>query len=232
KSVLAAGIKDFLNLKKEFVKKYFKTTFPVILNELAWATGMLVYKVVYARMGTDSIATIGITETTDSLIFSFLLGSANACAIMIGNKIGERDIEGVHIYSRKFLMLAFFLGVFGGSILALIAPYVPLLFNVSDSVRRSATLVIYILAAFTVVKSFNLHFVIGIFRGGGDTKFSFLIDIIGTWFVGVPLAVIFGLIMKFPLHIVVFIIITEEALKAILGGFRYRSNKWIHDVAE
>ncbi len=232
KSVLAAGIKDFLNLKKEFVKKYFKTTFPVILNELAWATGMLVYKIVYARMGTDTIATIGITETTDSLIFSFLLGSANACAIMTGNKIGERDIEGVHIYSRRFLILAFFLGISGGSILLLIAPHVPLLFNVSDSVRRSATLVMYILAAFTVVKSFNLHFVIGMFRGGGDTKFSFLIDIIGTWFVGVPLAVLFGLILKFPLHIVVLIIIFEEALKAVLGFFRYRSNKWIHDVAD
>ena len=232
KSVLAAGIEDFLLLKKEFVKKYFKTTFPVILNELAWATGMLVYKIVYARMGTDSIATIGITETTDSLIFSFLLGSANACAIMTGNKIGERDIEGVHIYSYRFLMLAFFLGISGGSILLVIAPYVPLLFNVSDSVRRSATLVMYILAAFTVVKSINLHFVIGMFRGGGDTKFSFLIDIIGTWFVGVPLAIIFGLILKFPLHIVVLFIMLEEALKAVLGFFRFRSNKWIHDVAD
>ncbi len=232
KSVLAAGIKDFLNLKITFVKKYLKTTIPVILNELAWATGMLVYKVVYARMGTDTIATIGITETTDSLVFSFLLGSANACAIMIGNKIGERDIESVHIYSRRFLVLAFLLGIFGGSILLFIAPYVPLLFNVSDNVRRSATLVMYILAAFTVVKSLNLHFIIGIFRGGGDTKFSFLIDIIGTWFVGVPLAVIFGLILKFPLHLVVLIIIIEEALKAVLGFFRYRSGRWIHDVAD
>ena len=149
KSVLAAGIKDFLNLKKVFVKKYLKTTIPVVFNELAWATGMLVYKVVYARMGTDTIATIGITETTDSLFFSFLLGSANACAIMIGNKIGERDIEGVHIYSRRFLFLAFFLGISGGSILSLIAPYVPLFFNVSDNVRRSATLVIYVLAVTT-----------------------------------------------------------------------------------
>lgn len=231
-SVLAVGIKDFLNLKMDFVRKYLKTTIPVILNELAWATGMLVYKIVYARMGTDTIATIGITETTDSLIFSFLLGSANACAIMIGNKIGERDIIGVHAYSRKLILLAFSLGILGGSILFLIAPYVPLLFNVSDDVRRSATLVMYILAMFTVIKSINLHFVIGIFRGGGDTKFSFFIDIIGTWFVGVPLAVLFGLILDFPLHIVVLIIIIEEALKAVLGLFRYRSNKWIHDVAD
>ena len=130
------------------------------------------------------------------------------------------------------LILVFSLGIFGGGILSLIAPYVPLLFNVSDNVRRSATLIMYILAAFTVVKSFNLHFVIGIFRGGGDTKFSFFIDIIGTWFVGVPLAVIFGLILKFPLHLVVFIIIIEEALKAVLGFLRYRSDMWIHDVAE
>lgn len=231
-SVLAVGIKDFLNLKMDFVRKYLKTTIHVILNELAWATGMLVYKIVYARMGTDTIATIGITETTDSLIFSFLLGSANACAIMIGNKIGERDIIGVHAYSRKLILLAFSLGILGGSILFLIAPYVPLLFNVSDDVRRSATLVMYILAMFTVIKSINLHFVIGIFRGGGDTKFSFFIDIIGTWFVGVPLAVLFGLILDFPLHIVVLIIIIEEALKAVLGLFRYRSNKWIHDVAD
>jgi MATE family, multidrug efflux pump len=228
-SVLAANIKDFLNLKIDFLIKYVKTTLPVILNELAWATGMLVYKIVYARMGTETIATIGITETTDSLVFSFLLGSSNACAIMIGNKIGERDIEGVNTYSQRFIILAFLLGIFSGSILCLIAPYVPFMFNVSNNVRKSATLVLYVLAVFTVVKSITLHFVIGMFRGG-DTKFSFLIDIIGTWFVGVPLAVIFGLILKFPLHIVVFIILTEEVLKASLGLLRYKSKKWIHDI--
>jgi MATE family, multidrug efflux pump len=229
-SVLAANLKDFFNLKIDFLIKYLKTTLPVVLNELAWATGMLVYKIVYARMGTETIATIGITETTDSLVFSFLLGSSNACAIMIGNKIGERDIEGVNVYSHRFIILAFLLGIFGGTILCLIAPYVPFMFNVSDNVRKSATLVLYVLAVFTVIKSITLHFVIGIFRGGGDTKFSFLIDIIGTWFVGVPLAVIFGLILKFPLHLVVLIILTEEVLKASLGLLRYRSKKWIHDI--
>jgi putative MATE family efflux protein len=231
-NVLAAGINDFLSLKAAFVTKYLKTTIPVILNELAWATGMLVYKIVYARMGTDSIATIGITETTGSLIFSLLIGSANACAIMVGNKIGERDLEAVKIYSHRFIVLSIGLGLATGGILALLAPLIPMAFNVSMEVRRSATVIIYILAAFVVVKSFTLHFVIGMFRGGGDTKFAFLIDIIGTWAIGVPLAVIFGLILKFPLHLVVLLLSMEEIFKAGLGFYRYRSNRWIHDVAD
>ncbi len=231
-SVLAAGFSDLRNLKREFVRKYFKTTIPVILNELAWATGMLVYKIVYARMGTDSIATIGITETTNSLIFSLLIGSANACAIMVGNKIGERDIEGVRVYSKRFINISIILGIITGAVLALLAPFIPLLFNVSDSVRRSSTVIMYILALFVVVKSITLHFVIGIFRGGGDTKFGFIIDIIGTWFIGVPLAVIFGLVLNYPLHIVVFLISIEEVFKAGLGFYRFRTNRWIHDVAD
>ena len=231
-NVLAAGINDFLSLKAAFITKYLKTTIPVILNELAWATGMLVYKIVYARMGTESIATIGITETTGSLIFSLLIGSANACAIMVGNKIGERDLEAVRIYSHRFIVLSICLGLATGGILALLAPLIPLAFNVSMEVRRSATVIMYILAAFVVVKSFTLHFVIGMFRGGGDTKFAFLIDIIGTWMIGVPLAIIFGLILRFPLYLVVLLLSMEEIFKAGLGFYRYKSNRWIHDVAD
>ncbi len=231
-NILAANISDFCNLEAHFVKKYLKTTIPVILNELAWAIGMMVYKIVYARMGTESIATIGITETTGGIIFSFLIGSANACAIMVGNKIGEGNLKDVHIYSRRFIFLSIGIGLITGGILALLAPIIPMAFNVSDAVRKSATLIMYILAAFVVLKSYSLHFVIGMFRGGGDTKFAFLIDIIGTWAVGVPLAVIFGIILKFPLYLVVLLISMEEVFKAGLSFYRYKSNRWIHDVAD
>lgn len=231
-SVLAAGFRDLRNLKRDFVRKYFKTTIPVILSELAWAIGMLVYKIVFARMGTESIATIGIAETTNSLVFSLLIGSANACAIMVGNKIGERDLESVRAYSKRFINISIILGIITGGLLALLAPFIPFFFNVSDEVIRSSTKLMYILALFVVVKSITIHFVIGIFRGGGDTNFAFVIDIIGTWVVGVPIAVIFGLILNYPLHIVVLLISIEEVFKAGLGFYRYRSNRWIHDIAD
>jgi putative MATE family efflux protein len=229
-NVLAARFSDAANITLGFVKKYLKTTVPVVMTELAWAMGMLVYKIVYARMGTDSIAIIGITETTTNLIFSFLLGSANACAIMVGNTIGERDIDTVKVYSRRFILISVIMGVLTGGFLALLAPVIPIFFNVSLSVRNSSTTVIYIFSLFVLFKSINLHFVIGMFRGGGDTKIAFLIDIIGTWFLGVPLGIIFGLFLNFPLHLVVVLISMEEILKVVLGFYRYRTNKWIHDV--
>jgi len=81
---VAARFKDLLNYRILSLSKFFKTTLPVIATEIAWSFGIATYNVVYARIGTESIAAINIAGTLDRLIFVVFIGLGNACAIMIG----------------------------------------------------------------------------------------------------------------------------------------------------
>jgi Na+-driven multidrug efflux pump len=74
--------------------------------------------------------------------------------------------------------------------------------------------------------------VVGVLRSGGDTLFSFFLDGVVIWVVGVPMAFLGAFVLDLPVYGVYFMIMSEEILKFIIGLWRYFSRRWIHDLAQ
>jgi len=74
--------------------------------------------------------------------------------------------------------------------------------------------------------------VVGIFRSGGDTKFSLVFDVLGVWVIGVPLTFLGGLVWGLPVPWIYFLAATEEIFKLFLGIPRLVSRKWINDLTQ
>ena len=91
KGTLAAGFKDMLGFDRTYVIKSFKTILPVVLNEICWGLGAVVYSVAYGRIGTQAIASVQITSTISNLYMVLVFGIANASAVMVGNLIGAGE---------------------------------------------------------------------------------------------------------------------------------------------
>ena len=70
----------------------------------------------------------------------------------------------------------------------------------------------------------------GVLRGGGDTRFLLVTDIIFLWLVSLPLAALAGLVWHLPAFWVYIFMKIEMAIKTIIGIFRLLSKKWIHIV--
>lgn len=70
----------------------------------------------------------------------------------------------------------------------------------------------------------------GIIRSGGRTKYIMIIDILGTWLIGVPLALLTGLVWKLPIVWVYFILSQEELVRFIITIFMFRSRKWMNTI--
>jgi Na+-driven multidrug efflux pump len=73
--------------------------------------------------------------------------------------------------------------------------------------------------------------VVGILRAGGDTRFSLFLDGIIIWIVGVPMAYLGAFVLGLPVYFVYLCAMSEEVTKWILGVNRYRSRKWINNLA-
>jgi Na+-driven multidrug efflux pump len=73
--------------------------------------------------------------------------------------------------------------------------------------------------------------VVGILRAGGDTRFSLFLDGMIIWLVGVPMAYVGAFVFHFPVYLVYLCAMSEEVTKWLLGILRYRSRKWIHNLA-
>lgn len=232
RNAAAAKIRELLDFGKEHIRRFLKTTTPVISNELGWAIGAALFKMIYARMGTDIIAAVNITETIGNMFFSFFIGSSNACAIMVGNKIGEKDLDTAQKYAHEFTVLSLILGAVLGLFLASITFFIPAAFKISPDIKRMVMVILFIQASFFPVESLNLHYIIGVFRGGGDTTFAFLLDLVITWVVGIPLAFFAGIVFDRSIYFLIVLVGLEEVIKTVIGLFRMVSRKWINDLTE
>jgi putative MATE family efflux protein len=230
KYVIAGTLKEFLDISFEFVKNFYKVTIPVILNEGIWALGVTVYSIVYARMGTEVIAATNIVSTIERIAFVTFLGFGNACAVMVGNKIGAKREDQAFIYAVRFLVINTVLGVAAGLLIYLGSPYILSVYNVSQTALNHSRNILMVLSFCLWAKIFNYTNIVGILRSGGDTKFCLFLDTCGMWAAGIPLVVLAGLYWHLPIHIVYIFVYMEEMAKLIIGLPRVLSKKWINNL--
>ena len=70
----------------------------------------------------------------------------------------------------------------------------------------------------------------GIIRSGGRTKYIMIIDILGTWLIGVPLGLFTGLYLKLSIVWTYFILSQEEVVRLIISFYMFRSRKWMNTI--
>jgi putative MATE family efflux protein len=213
-----------------FTWKIMKPVIPVALNEIFWSFGITAYNVIYARMGTESIAAMNIYSTIDNVAFALLIGLGNATAVLVGNKIGAGDETNAYHYAGRSIGLAIAFGWLIGGVLLLIRVPVLGLYNVSTEVIQNAYSVMTIASLALWIRATNMIVIIGALRSGGDTIFSLVLDGFVIWLVGVPLAALGAFVFGLPIQWVYLLVLSEEVTKFTVGLGRYFSKKWINNM--
>lgn len=231
-NIVSSKIKELFSFNMNFIKIYFNTSSAVIANELLWSLGMTAYSIAYAQIGTSAVATMQIATTLSNMFMVLCIGLASAAAIMVGNKIGAGEEEIAVDYSHKIGKVAPILGLLTGIIIWILAPQIIRPFNVEAETFRNTVAVLRIMALICPIRSYNVVMIVGIFRGGGDTLYSTLVQLSTIWLYAVPIAFFSSSILAFPITTVYFLICTEEFIKIIFERKRLKSGKWIKNVVE
>lgn len=227
----AAKLHELFGYSREFLQSFFKTTAPVIFNELLWSIGSTMYYVIYAHMNTAALAAANISSTVQSMGFVFLMGISSGCAIMVGNQIGASFEDSAYVYAKKSMQVNLALGVFLGVVLHFLAPSILQLYRVSEETAYLATRMIQMQGYCFWMKSLGMILIVGIFRSGGDTQYSMLLDVGCIWLVGLPLGALAAFVLHLPAYWVTFIFASEDLVKSILGIQRFLSKKWINNLS-
>jgi putative MATE family efflux protein len=230
KTPLAGNPFTFFHFDRGFLFNVLRTTMPAAINEIVWSFGITTYNAVYARIGTDSIAAININATLEELVFVLFIGLGNACSVMVGNKIGQKDKEAAFEYSRRFTILAVMLALMGGTGVFFARDFVADLYPLSPPALFNLRNIMLIYSFSAWLRVFNFILFIGALRAGGDTKYAMFMELFSIWFIGVPAAVIGGFVLHLPVYYVYALVLLEEAVKAIVIFRRFVSRKWIHDL--
>lgn len=230
--VLNAKVREFFGISNEVFNGLFKVTIPIVINEACWGLGNVTYVAIYGRIGTGAAASIQICTTVMNLFMIVTFGLANAAVVIVGNEIGANREERGRIYAKRISKLAIMVSIVLSLVLAISAPAILSIFNISEAVRLDSLYILYIYSAVLIVKVYNAVMIVGVLRGGGDATFGSLIQAITLWCIGIPLAFIGAFILHLPVYLVVFLTFIEEAIKVVIMIKRFRSDKWIHNIVK
>ena len=230
KTPLAANPLTFFSFDFSFFRRVLKTTLPAVANELFWSVGIATYNGIYAHIGTEAIAAINVNATIEELCFVVFMGLGNACAVMVGNRIGAGKKDEAYETVRRVITLSIISAWIVGLVVFLVRDVVVGWYNLSPAGAHNVRMLMLMMACLLWVRMFNFSTFIGALRAGGDTLFALLMEICSIWLIGVPSAFIGAFVLHLPVYFVYLMVGLEEVAKAFVSLWRYRSRKWIHDL--
>ncbi len=220
--------RGWFSFSRQFARKFYKVTMPVVGNEIFWSIGFSSYVAVFGRISTSALAAYNIQEIIIRICIIVFIAMGNGGAILLGNTLGAGKRDLAHSYALFLLKMAPLIALVFSVLTVTLSGIVPLLYNISPEAQALATQMLRLLAIVFPFKMINVIVIVGIFRSGGDTMFSFAMDVGVLWAVGVPLAFLTGLVWRINPAYVFLIASSEEIIKAIIGIQRVRSKNWIH----
>ena len=230
KSIVASTLKEMFSFNMEYIKMYFRVSTSAILNELVWSLGMTAYSISYSFIGTNAVATMQIATTLNNMFMVICIGLGVAAAIMVGNKIGANEEDIAIDYSKKIGIISPIIGLLIGIIVFIIAPIIVKPFDVTNETFNATVRVLRIMALFAPLRSFTVVMIIGVFRGGGDTVYTTILQSCTVWLFAVPLAFFGAIVLKLSVEAVFLLICLEEVVKIFFVSSRMKSGKWLRNV--
>lgn len=229
---LAATLKEMAGFRLDFIKRVTTTCWPVFLNELAWVTGVSLYKLVYARMGTESIAAVNIVFSLEEFLFIPFWGIFHGGSIMIGNAIGAGQYGEAYSCGKFLLRAQLAVSLTTGMLMILGRDLILSFYQISPATHANAHALMLVTGLTLWAKTTNFTNIVSVLRGGGDTKFGCFLDMTGVWGIGVPLAFFGAFYLHLPVYWVMALVASEEIFKLALGIPRFLSRKWIRDLVK
>lgn len=230
KDILAVQVKDIGSIPRNLMITAWKPILFVTLSEIMWALGAILYTVAYGKIGPQALAAVQISNTIINFLFVIIHGMAIASTTLVGNKIGENNLELAKEYAWRIVKVSLFIGIIITIILMIVIDPIVSIFAVSDGVKLASKKILYITGIPLILRVFNSLMTVGILRAGGDTLVGFIIEIGTMWLIGVPLSFVAVLKWQLPIEWVVACVLGEWVTKFILCSIRFHSGKWIRSV--
>ena len=180
-----AKIKDFWQLFKQALagdseldyttgsigRVTFLLAVPMIL-EMAMESVFAIVDIFFVSgLGTDAVATVGLTEAVITLLYAIAIGLSMGATAMVARRIGEKDPKAAAIAAGQVIWIGVFVSVVVGLIGIFYAENILRIMGADDAVIATGENYTRIMfgACFSIVFLFLIN---AIFRGAGDASIA------------------------------------------------------------
>lgn len=188
--------------------------------------------IVLGHLGEEAVAASSVVSTVHQLATILIFGVANASGVMIGKYIGMNEKKTAYLAAKSFQVLSIAVGCSGFLILFLLKDIFPNFYNLPQQTKELASSLMIAAAIIVFFVSNAAINIVGILRGGGDTRFALVVDSFTLWIWSVPVGFLTAFVFEWPVFVVFFLMKSDEILKTIVLLPRVMSGKWIKTVTQ
>ena len=223
-------IRDLLGKCSDMLREYLRVSIPVLVSDTLLGLGNSAVAIVMGHIGSSFVSANAITTVTQQLSTVFISGISQSSCMVIGHTLGEGDLQRAKTEGNTFLLLGTAIGILAGGFIMLISPLIISFYNITPETKAIAQELMLAIGLIVVFQSMNSILTKGVMRGGGDTKFLMVADILFLWIVSIPVGAIAGLVLHLPAFWIYVCLKLDQIIKAIWCIGRFRSNLWIKAV--
>jgi putative MATE family efflux protein len=223
------GIYKSFSIPRSLFMRIAKKGMPLLANELLWSLGMTTLMQIFSTSSLSVVAALNISSTTTNLFNVFFITMGTAVAVMAGQALGAGDIARAKSVVWKLIFFSVCVCILMGGILASLSPFIPYIYNTTDSVRQLATHFMITSAIFMIVNATS-HCCYFALRSGGKTFITFLFDSVYMWTIGVPFAYVITNFTKLSIYQIYPMSYLTELVKCTFGLLMVRTGIWAQNI--
>ena len=225
--------RKLLFIDTSYIKDYIHVSLPVLITQALWGFSSIVQTAVLGNM--DNSAMVVPANSISVLVFQILsvvgYGAASAAAILTGRTLGEGKKERIDQTAFTFQVLFCIIGVFTGLIIFFSRGPVMMIYDtLTPEAAELTQQFITVLAITSVGTCYQMAADSGILRAGGDTRFAMWNNMVFTWLICLPCAILSAFVFHFPPVVVFFCLKMDQLGKCPVIFLRVRSKKWIKQI--
>lgn len=228
---LRLRVRDFFQkIPGELMSRYWKVGLPALCSDAMLSVGRTATSVIIGRMGSTAVAANSIVQVIDRLLTVVIQGISNAASIVIGHTIGAGDKHKAQQQGETLFLIAFGISLVSAVVFLLIGPATLGLYNITEETMMLTQRLMITYSLLIIFQCIGSVMTKGVLRGGGDTRFLLIADVVFLWVVSVPLGYIAGIVLGLPIFITSVFLRMDDIIKSIWCVSRLNSGKWIHEV--
>ncbi|MBR6425167.1 MAG: MATE family efflux transporter [Oscillospiraceae bacterium] len=220
--------RDLLGWNSALARDYLRVGLPVIITAGLWGASNALQTVILGHMSANAIAANSMSSTLYLTLKVGSVGAASAAAIIIGKTIGEdRGLAKIKEYSRSLQVLFLCIGAVMSLGLFFLRKPILSLYQLSDETRALANSFLLVLCVTGFGMSYQMPTLTGIIRGGGDTRFVLINDLISIWGIVLPVSALAAFVLHWSPVAVVCCLNADQVFKCGAACIHCNRYRWI-----
>ena len=215
---------------RDIQMEYIKISLPVLVSDALLGVGNSAVAVVMGHIGAVFVAANAIITVVQQMSTVVIQGMSQAGCVITGNTMGQGKTHMAREQAVTMTALAAVIGCMGCGLILLLSDTVIDFYHVSEETKLLAKELMYMLAMTVIFQCVNSVLTKGVLRGGGDTKFLMVADILFLWCVSIPLGALAGLEWHLSGCLTYFFLRLDQILKAFWCLYRLKTGKWMKNI--